>query len=270
MKSYFCCPVCHRPLNTEEKRLFCPEGHSFDKASSGYVNLLIKKGGGEHGDNKLMIRARKAFLEEGHYLPLRDALISALKEQAPQTLFDAGCGEGWYTAGMAEALPGCGICGADISGAALSYAAKRLGNRGETAVASLYDLPLPDGAFDGVTLLFSPLCREEFYRILKKNGKLYMAIPGKRHLWGLKQLLYNQPYENRPADFALEGFTLEKEEHILFEKEFSGKTLSDLFAMTPYYYRTPPSGRARAERLVAEEKVLKTELEFHLLVYRKV
>lgn len=40
IKSSFICPVCGQPLFAEEKRYFCPKGHSFDRAKSGYVNLL--------------------------------------------------------------------------------------------------------------------------------------------------------------------------------------------------------------------------------------
>ena len=36
------CPVrgCHLGLTRDERRVFCPHGHSFDIARSGYVNLL--------------------------------------------------------------------------------------------------------------------------------------------------------------------------------------------------------------------------------------
>ncbi len=264
MKSLFCCPVCREELCVEEKRLCCSCGHSFDRSKSGYVNLL-RVAGKNHGDNKEMIAARRSFLEGEHYLLLRDALCAALKEDRPEKIFDAGCGEGWYTAGVSKTLPDSTIGAVDISAVAAGYAGKRRLPNVEIAVASLYDLPIADASFDALTLLFSPFSREEFFRILKPGGKMYMAVPGRRHLYGLKELLYDRPYENILSDTAVEGFTLEKEEHILFEKSFEGEELRALFRMTPYFYRTPEVGRKRAE----EADFLKTELEFHLFCYRR-
>ena len=265
MESMFICPHCRGALYKEEKRLLCHRGHSFDLAKAGYANLLVGKGGGVHGDNKEMIRARKDFLDGGYYLPLRDALVEVLKREAPESLIDAGCGECFYTEGMASTLPSCRIAGVDISKDALAYGAKRMKARAETAVASVYDLPVAEEAFDALTLFFSPFAGEEFKRVLKKDGLFVMAIPGKRHLWELKSILYKEPYENKVAEFALDGFSLLEERQVAFERTLEGKSLKDLFAMTPYFYRTPREG---VERARAKER-LTVGFEFHLLTYRK-
>ena len=265
MESLFCCPVCRGRLLKEERRLCCGDGHSFDLSKAGYVNLLTGKSGGVHGDNKEMIKARKAFLDEGHYLPLREALCDLLAENGAKRLLDVGCGEGFYTEGMAEKLPEALVAGIDISKDALAYGGKRLKGRAELAVASAYDLPFEDGLFDAVTLLFSPFAKEEILRVLCKDGLLVMAIPGKRHLWSLKSLLYKTPYENAVADFEIEGFSLVGQKHIAYQKTFRGQTLRNLFAMTPYYYRTPKEGVERANAAQS----LQVEMEFHLLAYRK-
>ena len=265
MESMFVCPLCRGALSREEKRLFCAKGHSFDLSKAGYANLLVGKGGGVHGDNKEMIRARKDFLEGGYYLPLRDALEEALRKACPESLLDVGCGECYYTEGMANVLGDCSIAGIDISKDALAYGAKRMKGSAETAVASAYDLPLSDGRVEALTLFFSPYAGEEFKRVLKKDGLFLMAIPGKRHLWELKSILYKEPYENKVADFALDGFVLEGEDYISTRRRVEGRALSDLFAMTPYFYRTPREGVARAK----ETEELEVGFEFHLLTYRK-
>ena len=82
MKCTVLCPNCRKPLLEEEKRWICPEGHSFDKAREGYVNLLFRHGG-THGDNREMVLARRKFLDSGHYLPLRLLLCGRVKEQSP-------------------------------------------------------------------------------------------------------------------------------------------------------------------------------------------
>lgn len=51
----FICPVCKNELNKTGKSFICSNGHCFDMAKSGYVNLLLKSTGVNHGDNKLMV-----------------------------------------------------------------------------------------------------------------------------------------------------------------------------------------------------------------------
>ena len=188
MKCTVLCPNCRKPLLEEEKRWICPEGHSFDKAREGYVNLLFRHGG-THGDNREMVLARRKFLDSGHYLPLRLLLCGRVKEQSPKTLLDAGCGEGYYTEGLSAALAQGELWGVDISKEALVCAGKRLKGKAKLAVASIYGLPFEDGCFEALTLTFSPYSGEEYRRVLKENGLLYMVIPGPQHLWELKEVL---------------------------------------------------------------------------------
>ena len=77
MKSLFRCPLCSSPLEREESRWLCPNGHSFDRAAAGYVHLLPanQKHSKDPGDDKSMVAARSAFLEKGYYAPLRNSQI---------------------------------------------------------------------------------------------------------------------------------------------------------------------------------------------------
>ena len=100
----FCCPVCGAALKNTEKACICPNGHNFDKAKAGYVHLLTHFSGRKtHGDNKEMVRARRAFLETGAYAPLKNAIAETSKKYAVTngTALDSGCGEGYYTAAIA-------------------------------------------------------------------------------------------------------------------------------------------------------------------------
>lgn len=36
----FSCPLCHASLMRSDKSYRCPQGHQFDMAKEGYVNLL--------------------------------------------------------------------------------------------------------------------------------------------------------------------------------------------------------------------------------------
>ena len=254
------CPVCTEALAERSGGLSCPRGHSFDRAAKGYVNLLLGAKAA-HGDGREMVEARRRFLASDAYLPLAEAISRALGSEVRRVL-DAGCGEGYYTARLAEERPDAHFYGIDVSKDAIRAAVSRPALRPPRAslyVAGVYALPFADGAFDGLLSIFSPFAREEFFRVLAPGGRLVSAIPGERHLWELKSVLYDTPYENEIADYAVEGFELLGKEKV--HKRILLNTpseIGDLFARTPYSYRTPQSGR---ERLAALSS-LETEISF--------
>lgn len=74
------CPVCAGALEKRAGAYLCPKNHSFDIAKSGYVNLLLNSSQGHHGDDKLMVRARRDFLDKGYY----DRFIAAVADAAAE------------------------------------------------------------------------------------------------------------------------------------------------------------------------------------------
>lgn len=80
------------------------------------------------GDSAEMMQARRAFLDAGHYQPLRDAIVAQLRERLDDkatAVLDIGCGEGYYTHAFADALPEITTFGLDVSKVAIKAAAKR-------------------------------------------------------------------------------------------------------------------------------------------------
>ena len=75
------CPVCAGALEKRAGAYLCPKNHSFDIAKSGYVNLLLNSSQGHHGDDKLMVRARRDFLDKGYYDRFIAAGINQTKHQ---------------------------------------------------------------------------------------------------------------------------------------------------------------------------------------------
>lgn len=263
------CPKCKGKLNIEGKAYICSNHHCYDMAKSGYVNLLLanQMNSALPGDNKLMVQARKTFLDKGYYAPLAEALCKTVSKYAPDSckILDAGCGEGYYTEKIATTCPADEIVGIDISKNAADYAARRT-KKVKFAVGSVFHLPIGDGSCDIVTSLFAPYCGEEFLRVLKKGGVMIMVIPAERHLWQLKCEVYEDPYLNEVKDFALEGFELLDRETVTGEITLPcNEDITALFSMTPYYYKTGIEGQHKLSQL---EK-LTTEIGFELLSYRK-
>lgn len=266
------CPVCAQTLTLTDRTWRCPQNHCFDRARSGYVNLLPPSPGGKrHGDDKLMVKARTDFLDKGYYDPLARAVAEQVAgcEKSHLHIVDAGCGEGKYTVDVLDYLTQQGktadVVGIDISKEALICAAKR-SKELTLCAASTAHMPLADGCADVVLNIFSPLMGEEFARVLKPDGRLICVVPLERHLWELKSLIYDTPYENPAPNRHLPGFSLVGEQALRYEIELgsSGDIIS-LFKMTPYYYKTSAADQKKAEG--AEH--LNTTVEFGVFVYQK-
>src|SRR3954464_8631495 len=89
----FRCPVCQADLALVERSLQCPQRHSFDLARTGYVNLLTGHGAvpAEGGDAPQQLARRDAFLGQGHFDGITDAIRAELAPDMRRIL-DAGCG----------------------------------------------------------------------------------------------------------------------------------------------------------------------------------
>ncbi|MEG1541164.1 MAG: methyltransferase domain-containing protein [Oscillospiraceae bacterium] len=272
--SLFICPICEEALEKQGGSYRCAKGHSFDISQKGHVNLLPvnRKNSAVPGDDPNMVRARRRFLERGYYAPLREAISRLCLKYSPDApaFFDSGCGEGYYTHAVQNAL--CAsktevrCAGVDISKSAVMLAAK-LCPGAELAVASAYHLPLAAGSINLLLNCFSPLCLEEFRRVLALGGHFFYVVPGPRHLWELKSVLYDTPYENSEEKTPYEGFEYSEIYRVSESVRLSCKEdIQDLFQMTPYFWKTPEAGKERLSAL----SCLETQIEFDIHVYEKI
>lgn len=271
--SVLICPICKEPLTAGTASLKCTAGHSFDISAKGYVNLLLPNhGAGNHGDNRDMLRARRDFLQKGYYRNLSDAITNACARLLPESggnIADCCCGEGYYTKnlhiGLEQSSRQHTLCAFDISKDGVKMAASK-NSPVDFFVASVFDIPISSGSIDVAVHSFAPYCDEEIARILKPGGYLVGIIPGRRHLYGLKEVLYTSPYENDETGY--ESDLLENVETIRLQNEIvlqSQEDIHNLFLMTPYFWRTTREG---AQRL-AEHETLSTQTEFIIKILKK-
>ncbi|MBQ6263887.1 MAG: methyltransferase domain-containing protein [Clostridia bacterium] len=257
MKSLFICPDCGGTLESEGNSYFCKNRHCFDIAKQGYVNLLKSNRSSlkHHGDDKMMVKARRDFLEKGFYSELKDRLCDDIAHLAEKSsvLVDAGCGEGYYTRAAAEALRNKNALsaagGVDISKDAVAYASKAGGGI-QYAVAGVYNMPLKDESADIVLNIFAPNAFDEFKRILKPGGLLSVAYPLENHLMELKQAVYDKAYKNDSVPSVPDGFdfiTIREIKQVLHIE--SNEDIVNLFKMTPYYYKTGADDQKKLEFL---------------------
>ena len=284
---FLICPHCGGALQREGGSLLCDgrtgRKHCYDIAAAGYVNLLPPgKGGNAHtGDDAGMIAARSAFLGGGYYDCISDAAAEiackALGTGRREICFcDAGSGEGYHTRRMAcrmaevSGLPVTG-CGIDASKKGAAAGAKGCRNLPETvnlsfAAGNIFSLPVKDGTLDVVFSLFAPIPADEVARTLRDDGILVVVAAGPRHLWELRCLLYDEPREGNAEAATPAGFVLSHKETVHKIVHIPDQdALQALFTMTPFYYRTPESGRER----LAKTPSLDIGVEADIYVFRK-
>lgn len=258
------CPICGKSLVFDAHSARCESGHCFDMAREGYVNLLRSSRPGDLiGDDKASARCRRDFLNKGYYHVLQDALCRIFENRQGSVL-DICCGEGYYTAALGQ-NPNLKVFGFDISREMVRLAAKR-GNC-QFFVANMASIPVADESMDYAVHLFAPFNEQSFARVLKPGGRLYTVIPGKFHLFGLKQTIYETPYENDeqiPQTTLLKpiGMTKVTDKICLASQE----DIQAVFRMTPYFFHT---SQADKEKLLPLTE-LETEVEFVIAEYGKI
>lgn len=236
------CPVCQSALSEQPGALKCSNGHSFDRARQGYVNLLPvqHKKSRDPGDNAAMVEARRRFLDAGHYAPIAQQLATYVAAEQPQAWLDIGCGEGYYSAQIAQALPKAQGFALDISREAVRRACKRAPEM-TWMVASMARVPLAEQSCNVLTSVFSPLDWNEALRLLPAGGVLLRVGPCSEHLLQMRERLYDQVRDYDDEKHLSEvpsGFSHTRTERLGFELALDlPQERADLLAMTPHGWR---------------------------------
>lgn len=258
------CPIDGEKLLQHDKQLVCENGHSFDIAKQGYVNLLPvqHKRSKQPGDSKAMVLARTQFLDTGIYQAIADRLsdiVSKLiSEDSDVCLLDAGCGEGYYFDTVFSALNNLqgtarlSFIGLDISKDAILQATKR-NKKISWVVGTNRKPPVEEKSVDIILCLFGFLSAEGFSKILKPGGKIILVDPGDSHLKELREVIYPELKKTDRSDLPakeIPGFSIVSCASLQFKKKITNnQQLKNLLLMTPHFYRASKDGREAAYSL---------------------
>ncbi|MDO7215057.1 methyltransferase domain-containing protein [Acinetobacter nosocomialis] len=261
------CPVCRQRLELVNKTWRCEQGHSYDIAKQGYVNLHVvqHKHSKNPGDTPESVDARRAFLQSGYYEPLQQAVVHLLKYLKAKAVLDIGCGEGYYTSAMQQVVEQC--IGVDIAKNAVQRAAKLNANV-TWVVGTGATLPVIDQSIDVCTSLFSPIPQAEILRVLKDDGYLIVVSPATDHLYAMREALFEQVNPHTPQKFVeqlQDLFELKEQQVIDAPLLLDQEALKNLIAMTPYAYKASPERRMQLE----QQSHLKVTASFQIYLFQK-
>lgn len=235
------CPVCRSALGVADGALHCVNGHSFDLARQGYLNLL---GAQEpaNADTAAMLASRGRVHDAGIFEPV--AAQVAAQVAGRMALLEVGSGTAYYLArALGEDPVAVGVA-LDVSKAAAKVAA-RADPRIAAVIADVWKpLPVRDRCLDAVLCVFSPRNLPEFARILRHDGALVVVTPRPGHLAGLRDrhgLLTVPPDKaDQLATAASEFFELYDTRLLRRQVEVSAELATDLIAMGPNAFHRVP------------------------------
>ena len=174
------CPVrnCRMTLIRDARRVVCASGHSFDVARRGYINLLQpqERRSKQPGDTSRALAGRRRLHELGVTEPLLRGVADVISASSHDIVLEAGCGDGFYLGNLAH-LIGFNGNGVDISVAAIDSAARQFPSCGWVVANADRFLPYGDGSFTMILSINGRMNTDEFRRVLRDDGRLFVAIP---------------------------------------------------------------------------------------------
>lgn len=226
------CPVCGAALKAGEGRLACKNGHAYDIARQGYVNLAPGKGAFYTG---ALFESRRAVFARGFYKELAarvDQLARRFIRRENPVLLDAGCGEGYYTGAVLPGAP-CAKIGLDLSREAVRMASSAYPGA-LFAVADLTRIPLPAHSVDCVLDILTPADYGEFSRVLRRSGVVIKAVPGEGYLRQLRALKgVAARADASAADYFTGRMRLLGRERVTYTLPVTPEEAALFFGMTP-------------------------------------
>ena len=280
------CPNCFGDLQPADTLVLnCAQGHSFDVNRRGYASLIA---GSRRliGDSPAMLDARDAFLGNGWYADLRDALSALVALEPGHRVADIGCGTGYYLRGVLAALAAKPPASAavtpaepralaiDLSAPAVARTLRAAvsvpGTTTDGLVADVWSpLPIRDAAADIIINVFAPRNPAEFHRVMAPGGLLAVVVPHPTHLQELRaDGLALDVHENKSAALvdSLDGlFDLERARDLSSVLSLSPADVTALIGMGPSAHHQ----KAAADSADSPAAARPVTVAFRLLAFRR-
>ncbi|MCO8194792.1 MULTISPECIES: putative RNA methyltransferase [Anaerofustis] len=237
VENYFMCPICKNEMHIENNTLKCQNNHCFDIAKKGYINFLSNRKP-QKGYDKSFFENRNIILNQGYYDHICDYIQSYINTFKPDTVIDAGCGEGFYVKKLYN--ENIDFFAFDLSKDAINVAARGMNNIC-FFVSDIQSIPLKDNSIDCMLNIYTPANYPEFKRVLKKDGIIIKIIPGLSHLKELRHIvkdsLKHEQYDNKEViDCFKEHCTLLDMKELNQTKTISIDNLKSFLDMTPLLF----------------------------------
>ncbi|MEO7588567.1 MAG: putative RNA methyltransferase [Arachnia sp.] len=240
---WLACPVCRGSLSLKDRAVACEDGHSFDVARQGYVNLL-RHGAPANADTAAMVAARDRFLSAGHYDPITSAVAAAVPDA--RRLLEVGAGTGHHLAAVLDRLPAAAGVAADVSVPACRRAARAHPRMASVVADTWAGLPLADASVDAVLCIFAPRNPAEFARVLRPGGVAVVVVPAQEHLRELRRthalLQIGDGKVERLTTSALGHLESGTATDVAYDLDLTGEEVADLIAMGPNAFHTRDRG----------------------------
>ncbi|MCZ0717542.1 putative RNA methyltransferase [Aerococcus kribbianus] len=267
------CPHCQEKLAWTGQQVSCPQGHSFDLAKSGYLNLAPQHQE-KHYHKDLFVARYQLMAQHEFYQGIYQDILALLDKHHYQAhnschIIDLGTGEGSHFDQFLQAYQSAypqdnfAAMGFDLAKDGIQIAAKHH-YQALWTVADLGHIPLADNSVDLALTILSPSNYNEVKRVLKTGGYLIKVIPGPNYLAELRACVLSADKQKQDSQTTMSRFQTEfnQVDAIDYQRDFTLNSSSRdaLLKMTPLTWH------ADAEQLAAAQKLSHIQVDLKILI----
>ena len=244
MNSILICPKCATSLHyhQDSQGFYCDNKHHIDKNAQGYWSFITSPKFKGAIESRQQLRSKRFLMASGLFSPLMDKLASSFNNLAdgkPNVQhLNFSCTDGLYLRHLAENNNAEDMTHWGVSEAENSlFAANKENTSANLILTPFKKLPFADKSLDIVSLFDVALKGKECLRVLKDSGRLLLLVPGPRHLWQLKQQVYDNLVEKPLLLNLPKQIEVVNSEAITFTGDITGEQAMTLLEMNNLAWR---------------------------------